>query len=242
MLSICYEPKRYRPSRNTVVLSSYPRSGATVFRFLVSALMHRQETIDYDTIKELFPDIYEGKPKASSPIIKSHQPPLYKNRMIVLVRNPQDVYESYYHYKVKRHNFKNGCLTFNEFISLARENALDRYETLLFHLEIIESLVEEDAVLVIDYNSLVNSKEKVIEKVSNFLDIELLKDDFIRANNITSKVRMRRLAEDRVEHIGKSFVRKHKEKIDWTDLDFENGEFIKKCIIVYERITAKLFS
>jgi hypothetical protein len=240
MLKKFYKPALYRPSKNTIVLSSFPRTGATLLRFIVSTLLTRKLP-DFDTIKYDFPDIYEGKPRRNPVIVKSHQPPKYKNRLIVLVRNPIEVYESYFHYKVIRHGYMGGKLSVDAFMNLAKDGKLDRYGTYLSHLKIIEVLLNRSDVLVINYTDLIRNKQSIIEQLASFISLDYDETSVQLAIRASEKSRMRKMAEERVIDLEKSFVRELKSTSFTESLSSDNMAYIKNCTELYERITSKIY-
>lgn len=93
-----------------VFIVSYPRSGNTWTRFLISNLIHQDEPTTFANIESRIPEIYFNPDHAmrSLPrprILKSHEcfEPRYR-RVIYIVRDPRDVAVSFYHHNVKAGN------------------------------------------------------------------------------------------------------------------------------------------
>ncbi|GAB4190690.1 MAG: sulfotransferase domain-containing protein [Phycisphaeraceae bacterium] len=94
-------------------LVSYPKSGNTWMRFLLAQLLYEagggkdHDLIDFHNYSKYVPEYelhsrdYFAMPRPH--IIKSHSPynPDFP-RVVYLVRDPRDVYVSYYHYMLKR--------------------------------------------------------------------------------------------------------------------------------------------
>ena len=93
-----------------VFVVSYPRSGNTWTRFLISNLIYQDEPTTFVNIESRIPEIYfnaDHKMRALERprILKSHEcfQPHYK-RVIYIVRDPRDVAVSFYHHNVKAGN------------------------------------------------------------------------------------------------------------------------------------------
>jgi hypothetical protein len=93
-----------------VFLVSYPRSGNTWTRFLISNLIYQDEPTTFANIEQRIPEIYFNadhamRSLARPRILKSHEcfQPHYK-RVIYIVRDPRDVAVSFFHHNVKAGN------------------------------------------------------------------------------------------------------------------------------------------
>jgi hypothetical protein len=93
-----------------IFITSYPRSGNTWTRFLISNLVYQDEPTTFANIESRIPEIYFNPDRrmrslARPRLLKSHEcfQPLYR-RVIYIVRDPRDVAVSFYHHNVKAGN------------------------------------------------------------------------------------------------------------------------------------------
>ena len=92
--------------RNDVFLVSYPRSGNTWLRFIISNLVEPLAPVDFITLEHRAPDIHINSDRAMQRLrdprfLKSHEyfDPRYR-RVLYVVRDPRDIVPSYYRYHV----------------------------------------------------------------------------------------------------------------------------------------------
>jgi Sulfotransferase domain len=97
-----------------VFIVSYPRSGNTWTRFLISNLIYQDEPTTFANIESRIPEIYFNPDHAMRElprprILKSHEcfEPHYR-RIIYIVRDPRDVAVSFYHHNLKAGNIPDG--------------------------------------------------------------------------------------------------------------------------------------
>ncbi len=97
-----------------VFLVSYPRSGNTWTRFLISNLAYPLEPTTFANLESRIPEIYDVPDRLlrrfpRPRIIKSHEcfDPRYP-KVIYLVRDPRDVAVSHYYFNVKKRNVPEG--------------------------------------------------------------------------------------------------------------------------------------
>jgi hypothetical protein len=98
-----------------VFLVSFPKSGNTWTRFLVSNLVHPEREASFGNLRELIPDqngeskrVFDHLPRPR--IIKSHECFEPRCRQVIyIVRDPRDVVISLYHYHRKRRRIEEDC-------------------------------------------------------------------------------------------------------------------------------------
>jgi hypothetical protein len=180
---------------------SYPRSGNTWIRFLISNLMHPDETVTFANIERLIPDTSSQSNRAlkRTPrprLIKSHQyfDPRYR-KVLYIVRDPRDLVLSYYDFQRKYRQIEEGypleCYV-DDFVcgrlisadwGTWGENVASwvttRAKSKNFHLLRYEDLIEDTA--------------HELARVAAFLDIEPTPEQLTRAIELSSADRMRHL-------------------------------------------------
>jgi hypothetical protein len=117
------------PISSDIYIVSFPRSGNTWFRFLVAnAIRYHfdiEQEVNFFSIQDIIPDVQVNRHITTKGpfglsniprIIKSHvrYMPTF-NRVIYLVRDPRDVYISYYHYLLSTKNIPQ-ALEFSDFL------------------------------------------------------------------------------------------------------------------------------
>lgn len=114
-----------------VFLVSYPRSGNTWTRFLISNLIYQDEPTTFANVESRIPEIYFNpdhwmRTLPRPRIIKSHEcfQPHYP-RNIYIVRDPRDVAVSYYHHNLKAGNIPDGY-AMEEFVPRFINGEFDR--------------------------------------------------------------------------------------------------------------------
>jgi estrone sulfotransferase len=93
-----------------IFVTSYPRSGNTWTRFLISNLVYQDEPSTFANIEARVPEIYFNSDRYMRTLVrprllKSHEcfQPQYP-RVIYIVRDPRDVAVSFYHHNIKAGN------------------------------------------------------------------------------------------------------------------------------------------
>lgn len=172
---------------NDCFIVSYPKSGNTWLRFLVANLITKNETIDFDNIQSIIPDIYITSNQKllsySQPrYLKSHEyfDPRYQ-KIIYLIRDVRSVIVSYYHYKIRKNEIDQDLKIYH-FTKIFLDGMLDDYGT---WSDNILSWVRmrgncENAFFLVKYEDLKEKGLFTLMKIANFLnlsfDIEELKE------------------------------------------------------------------
>lgn len=153
-----------------IFLVSYPKSGNTWVRFLIANLLKKNdELIDFQSVIKFVPEIgthMDVLANLDRPrIIKSHE--LYNDEypnVIYIVRDPRDVYVSYYHYLKKKLPVG---MTFTEFL---RKD--DLYPS-RWH-EHVSSWIDKPNLLLVKYEDLLLDTYGELSKILSFIH----RDDF----------------------------------------------------------------
>jgi len=117
------------------MLVSYPRSGNTWLRFLVSnARFGHEQPTTFENLNQripyaLRPSNFTMRRLARPRILKSHSAYDCRFRKVVfLVRDPRDVAISYYHYHIRRAKISADC-SLDEYVLKYVRGEMDRYGT-----------------------------------------------------------------------------------------------------------------
>jgi estrone sulfotransferase len=225
-----------------VFLTSYPRSGNTWTRFLVGNLVHEDEPLNFLNLERLVPDMYthsdrEMRNMKRPRVIKSHEcfDPRYK-RVVYIVRDPRDVAVSNYHWELKKGSFRDG-FPMRDFVP----KWMDAYywPRLGNWAEHVTSWLStrgnQKEFVLVRYEDLMKNTQCELERVACLLGIEPTPERLLRAAELSSADRMRRLETDqgskwvqtRYTRQDKQFVRKA-DSGDWrTKLPAESVQAIE---------------
>lgn len=235
-----YEPdvKRYK---DDVFLVSYPKSGNTWMRFVLSNLLKKSsdETIDFHSAIDYVPELSVHNEKVNQlerpRIIKSHE--TYNKlfpKVVYLIRDPRDVYVSYYHYLLKR--LPPGT-TFKEFLRM------DDLHPSRWHIH-VKSWQNQPGVRVFKYETLLENPVEEVLKITEYIGLDKDSADVEAAVKASSFDKMKEIEnkngrpfkDEEAKKLATPFMRKG-QKGDWKsyfsedDIRFlwdEAGEVMKK--------------
>jgi hypothetical protein len=182
-----------------IFIVSYPKSGNTWMRFLIGNLLFQDEPITFSNIEFKVPDIYRNSNrkllKISSPrILKSHEyfDPRYR-KVIYIVRDPRDIAVSYYYHSLK-------------FRIINKEQKLDGFVDQFIRGEIdnfgsweenvgswLGARKKDPEFLLLRYEDIINGAEDALKKVAIHLGINVTDEAIVRAVELSSFDRMRKL-------------------------------------------------
>lgn len=179
-------------------LVSYPRSGNTWVRFMLTTLLAGTPA-DFQSIERHVPDIYRvgaGRLwQLSSPrFLKSHEPATRRYPVVVyLIRDPRDVALSYYHYRAREGVIEGGLTPPQSWMeSFAAGTADPYFGSWSDHVEgWLDS--GHPALTVIRYEDALADPETALESISAAFGIRATREALKQAVNSSSPTRMRQL-------------------------------------------------
>lgn len=166
-------------TKTDIFLASYPRSGNTWMRLLLSDAILQLQGCQTNTGGNIIPDIYkvslnEWNKKISIPlefrIIKTHEPLFVEktieiqNRVIYLFRNPADSLCSYYHYLLRYEKDRENKINIDNF-------CLDNLDQWCQHLKTYIDYKKKypECIIFISYEKMSYNSEKILNYVLEIL-------------------------------------------------------------------------
>jgi hypothetical protein len=180
-------------------LVSFPRSGNTWTRFLVSNLVD-PDPVTFATLESRIPEIYDvpdrilrGFPRPR--IIKSHEcfDPRYR-KIIYIVRDPRDVAVSYYEFQLKRRVVSEDC-RLEEFVPRFMESEFEP-KTGCWGDHVLSWLATRQgrsSFLLLRYEDMQEKTQQEAAKIASFLGLDATPERIARAVELSSADRMRKL-------------------------------------------------
>ena len=188
-----------------IFLVSYPKSGSTWMRFLISNLLYPDTTITFANIQQLIPDIYlsSNRELLQVPrprILKSHEyfDPRYK-KIIFIVRDPRDVILSgYFHFlkyglineATSLEQFSDGFLS-NRYHFVGESNPLGSWSENTGSW--LGARKDDINFLLLRYEDFQTDPINQLKKIAHFISFECLDSEINNAINNSSSKRMRKL-------------------------------------------------
>jgi hypothetical protein len=184
-------------------LVSFPRSGNTWTRFLVCNLINPDDPVNFAQLESRIPEIYyvsDWKLRAfpRPRVIKSHEcfDPRYK-RIIYIVRDPRDVFISYYEFQLKRRVISDDC-SLEEFLPRFLESAIEpKTGTWRDHVvSWMATRAGQNNFLLLRYEEMIADTQREASKIASFLGLDCHPDRIRRAVDLSSADRMRKLEKE----------------------------------------------
>ncbi|WP_353930081.1 sulfotransferase domain-containing protein [Okeanomitos corallinicola TIOX110] len=205
-LSKAGSAEKYKPTENDVYLVSYPRSGNTWMRVIMSELLYHKSGDSIEELQNYVPDIHQpiftkDLIKSNFHVIKSHYPYVVNNniknrasvknykKVVYIVRDPRDILISHYKYL---NNFRYS-INFDKFIwdwitgriwPCSWQEHVNSwigmgYENIGVEIELIK------------YEDLLLNPEPEIMKLSTIMGIQFTSEDVQRALQAAAVEKMR---------------------------------------------------
>ena len=188
---------------NDVFIVSYPKSGNTWTRFLISNLVHK-EAVTFANVENLVPSIYVHPDRVLRRlprILKSHEcfDPRYR-KVIYIVRDPRDVAVSYYHHCIKMHWLSDQC-SLDEFVPRFMKPEFEiNFGTWADHLlSWLGTRRDSENFLFVRYEDMIENPEAELSRVAALLNLDVGRDSLQRAVTLSSADRMRDLEKQQGE-------------------------------------------
>lgn len=176
-------------------LASYPKSGNTWVKFMLSQLMIGKE-LDFDHVEDLIPMVGDQN---SAPvllsnggkIIKTHEPYMksYK-QAIYIIRDGRDVAVSYYYHQLREGMFKG---TFSEFLTQFIKGKVDGYSCWKNHVLtwMAAPIQEDNGLLIIKYEDMLSNPFNTLGNILGFLKVPIEDKEIQSAIESNTKEKMR---------------------------------------------------
>lgn len=189
----------FRPS--DVFIASYPRSGNTWMRLLLSDVIRQLGGHETEAGGNVIPDVYKvdiedwyRNPQIDIPFraIKTHEPYdlISDYRIIYLFRNPKDCLCSYYYYSLRSPKFRDNNSGIDAF-------CLGRMEQWNAHIKsyIAGKETAGDRIFLVSYESMKRNPQNVLKRVCQFLSLEVTDRQCRRAVEHQEFHRLKQLAD-----------------------------------------------
>lgn len=207
----------FQPSSSDVYLVSYPRSGNTWVRSAIALMMFGEMGEKLEDIHNYIPTdgqnipIWRLKP-ADFHVVKSHAPFQYRSctdkyrKVIYVVRDPRDVALSYYAYQTRRGAYEGEFDTFLE-DWLAGRISPGSWSNHVDSWLLGRTRNDGEQLLTVSYERLSEETETVFAEISEFLGLDLSKEDIQRVIEGTSLNSMKAWEDrdPRNRKVGKNF-------------------------------------
>jgi len=176
---------------------SYPKSGNTWIRFLLSGILAPDEPTSYRTIDRVVPSIHTSKERIlrnmdDPRVLKSHEfyDPRYP-RVVYIARDPHDIVVSYYYSDIKRGRISEEE-PINKYVDRFLRGELDAYGPWAEHVGSWLGAREKDHnFLFLRYEDVLRDTQTELHKIAQFMRIPVEDETVARAIKFSSPEYMR---------------------------------------------------
>ena len=184
-------------------LVSFPRSGNTWTRFLVCNLINPDDPVNFAQLESRIPEIYfvTDRKLRSFPrprVIKSHEcfDPRYK-RIVYIVRDPRDVFISYYEFQLKRRVISDDC-SLEEFLPRFMDSEIEpKIGSWRDHVvSWTATRAGQKNFLLLRYEDMIADPREESTKIASFLGLDCSPDRIALAVSLSTADRMRKLEKE----------------------------------------------
>jgi len=184
-------------------LVSFPRSGNTWTRFLVCNLINPDDPVNFAQLESRIPEIYfvSDRNLRAFPrprVIKSHEcfDPRYR-KTIYIVRDPRDVFISYYEFQLKRRVISDDC-SLEQFLPRFMESEIEpKTGSWCDHVVSWTSTRGGGKnFLLLRYEDMIADTVRESAKIALFLGLDANPERIARAVELSSADRMRKLEKE----------------------------------------------
>ncbi|MGB3754185.1 MAG: sulfotransferase domain-containing protein [Parerythrobacter sp.] len=210
MISLFGKKNVVNAQEKDIFLVSYPKSGNTWLRFMVANLLAVEE-VNFYNVHEYCPEFPSAERKSNfykGTVYKSHElyNPIFQ-RVVYLVRDPRDVYVSYYHYLKNKNNNVGSIANFIK--SVPPKKQWDTHVS-----SWINAKMNRDEFLIIRYEDLKIDTFESFKKVVNFCNFDVtdhqISDSVGNSSFNSMKLIERKHGRPNKTHTKDIFVRKGK--------------------------------
>ncbi|NET11882.1 MAG: FkbM family methyltransferase [Okeania sp. SIO1H6] len=180
--------KNQKYFKNTdIFIASYPRSGNTWMRLLISDIILQIQGLPTDTGGNIIPDPYKVNieswyqdPRTSKlpfRIIKTHEPyDSFYTKVIHIFRQPADALCSYYHYLLRSTKFRESNQSIDTFCSKHIKNWCFRVDSY-----IQAKREKNNSIFFVSYEKLHEAPVNLLEAVSKFIGLKVDRQLLLKA-------------------------------------------------------------
>ena len=225
---------------NYILISSYPKTGSTIFRMRLASLLHGENLISHRRVNELSPEIGQGKLnnytfRDQIIIIKTHHSifkKLLKPRLsISIFREPTETMCSHFEYYNRMNNTYRTRGDINNFIK-----SIFGVRWYLKHLKHAVKTKKSMKDINLNYHQYIKSPRKFHEKIFECLEINYNETFLNEILQKTSRENLTNLENLDNNHTINNFSMKKDYSTLQTEINSKSLSFLKEAENLYNKI------